>query len=116
MENNVVAWFEIPVDDMDRAIKFYEEVLGYKIQLQDMGELQMAFFPYSQEGAGASGSLIKHPYFYKPSKDGTLVYFSSPSGNLQNELDKVTKAGGEVLIEKKANFGDCRIYGFIPRL
>lgn len=31
MQNNVVGWFEIPVTNMDRAIKFYETVLDVKL-------------------------------------------------------------------------------------
>ena len=31
MKNNVVGWFEIPVSDMDRAIRFYETVFDFKI-------------------------------------------------------------------------------------
>ena len=39
MENqkfNPVVWFEIYVEDMERATKFYEEVL--KIKFQDMSD------------------------------------------------------------------------------
>jgi predicted enzyme related to lactoylglutathione lyase len=31
MEFNPVGWFEIYVQDMDRATKFYESVLGIKL-------------------------------------------------------------------------------------
>jgi uncharacterized protein len=31
MKNNVVGWFEIPVVDMERAIRFYERVFGFQI-------------------------------------------------------------------------------------
>lgn len=99
--SNVVSWFEVPVSDMDRAIKFYEKIFDYKLQFVDLGELKMALFPTSKSGVGASGSLIQHPTFYKPSNNGTLVYFSSPSGDLQNELDKIEKAGCEVIIPKR---------------
>ena len=33
MANNPVAWFEIYVDDMDRASKFYGEVLAVEFEL-----------------------------------------------------------------------------------
>jgi predicted enzyme related to lactoylglutathione lyase len=30
-----VIWFEIPADDPERAIKFYEDVFGWKIEKWD---------------------------------------------------------------------------------
>ncbi|MDX5348401.1 MAG: VOC family protein [Hymenobacteraceae bacterium] len=100
MKNNVVGWFEIPVTNMERAIKFYEAVFGFKMQHQPMGDLDMAWFPWSESGSGASGSLVKHEKWYKPSTDGTLIYFTAHSGDLSNELGKVEAAGGKVLQEK----------------
>jgi hypothetical protein len=41
---NMVGWFEIPATDMDRAIKFYEEVFQVKLTRAPMGDLEMAFF------------------------------------------------------------------------
>ena len=36
MKNNVIGWVEVPVNDMNRAIKFYEEVFGIKIELHTL--------------------------------------------------------------------------------
>ncbi|MBC5991442.1 VOC family protein [Pontibacter cellulosilyticus] len=99
-QNNVVGWFEIPANDLQRAIKFYEEVFGFKMEHHPMGELEMAWFPSDEEGKGAAGTLIHHKEWYKPSTDGVLVYFTSPSGNLANELANIEPAGGKVLQHK----------------
>ncbi|MBC5773255.1 VOC family protein [Pontibacter sp. KCTC 32443] len=99
-KNNVVGWFEIPVTDMPRAIKFYSTVFGFELESQQFGNEEMAWFPWSDNGMGASGSLVKNEDLYKPSADGTIVYFSSPSGDLANELAKVEAAGGKLLKEK----------------
>jgi predicted enzyme related to lactoylglutathione lyase len=99
-ENNVVGWFEIPVKDMERAIGFYEAVFGFKMERHQMGPLDMAWFPSFMEGKGAAGSLVKNEN-YRPSMDGTLVYITSPSGEVENELKKVAKAGGKVLMPKR---------------
>ena len=45
MEFNPVGWFEIPVTDMERAKKFYTELLGYELSDQKMGSMKMAWFP-----------------------------------------------------------------------
>ena len=96
-KNNAVGWFEIPVHNMDRAIKFYETVFGFTLQRQTMGTLDMAWFPWAQAGSGAPGSLVHAPDFYKPSSDGTLVYLTAHSGDLSHELSRVEAAGGKVL-------------------
>ena len=99
-QRNVVGWFEIPVSDIDRAIKFYETVLSTKIQKQNLGDLIMGWFPFA-DVPGSSGSLVYHKDFYKPSTDGVLIYFTAQSGDLSTELSKVESAGGKVLMEKK---------------
>jgi predicted enzyme related to lactoylglutathione lyase len=99
-KENLVGWFEIPVSDMDRAIAFYEAVLGVSLDRHSMGALDMAWFP-SGAGPGAAGSLVRHETFYRPTMDGVLVYFTSPTGDLRNELGRVEGAGGEILVPRK---------------
>lgn len=108
MERNVVGWFEIPVTDMDRAKKFYETVLNMELELHDMGEMLMAWFPMLEGKDGSPGSLVKHP-MYKPSNEGTVIYFTAHSGDCANELGRVEAAGGKVLQDKK----DIGEYGFM---
>lgn len=99
--HNPVGWFEIPVTDMDRAVKFYNTVMGIELARDKMGDLEMAFFPWVQGTIGSAGALVYHSEFYKPSQDGTLVYFTSFSGDLAIELGRVEAAGGKVLQAKK---------------
>jgi predicted enzyme related to lactoylglutathione lyase len=102
MKSNVVGWFEIPVADMDRAIKFYEKVFGFTIDRHTMDSVDMGWFPWVDDGTGAGGSLVKADQdFYRPSAEGTLVYFTADSGDLSNELARVVPAGGKVLVEKR---------------
>jgi uncharacterized protein len=67
-------YFEIPVADMDRAVAFYEKLLGTKLDRQTVDGYAMALFPFTEGGAGATGALAKGDV-YKPSKDGAIVYF-----------------------------------------
>jgi len=100
MDRNVVGWFELPVTNMERAIKFYEAVFSFKLERHEMGELDMAWFPFA-DVPGAPGSLVCHKEFYEPSAEGVLIYFTCHSGDLENELSKVEPAGGKVLMAKK---------------
>ncbi|MGE5424278.1 MAG: VOC family protein [Syntrophothermus sp.] len=99
LKHNVVGWFELPVSDMERAVKFYESVFGFKLRRQEMGELYMAMFPNVEDSFGTSGSLVKNEE-YIPSADGILIYFTTPSGDLVKDLEVVKKSGGTILLEK----------------
>lgn len=101
-QKNIGGWFEIPVADMERAIKFYETVFDVKLSRNQMGPLDMAWFPWVQDGPGAAGTLVYHAEFYKPSTDGVLLYLSSPGDDLAVELGRIPGAGGIVLVPKTA--------------
>ncbi len=100
MKNNAVGWFEIPVTNMDRAVYFYEKVLNLELQRNSFGELEMAWFPWKEDGLGSPGTLVCNKKYYKPSADGVLIYLTAHSGDLANELSLVEEAGGKVLQQK----------------
>ncbi|QMU63003.1 MAG: VOC family protein [Flavobacteriaceae bacterium] len=103
MDINMVSWFEIPVNDMDRAKKFYESVFQVELSINDFGGILMGWFPPAEDITvlGISGSLVKHETEYIPSAThGALVYFNSQSGDIDNELSRVESAGGRILKPK----------------
>lgn len=95
MKSNAVSWFEIPVSNMDRAVKFYESVFGVKLFVDQFGPILMAWFPYDPKKSGAGGSLVYNDDFYKPSTEGSLVYFSSE--DVAIEVGKIENATGKVI-------------------
>lgn len=99
--HNVVGWFEIPVKDMSRAVKFYEAVFNLTISRMHLGNDEMGVFPGVENSIGAAGALIHAPAHYKPSGDGVLIYFTAFSGDVAIELSRVEAAGGTVLIPKR---------------
>jgi len=106
MANNPVNWFEIYVQDMPRARKFYEAVLQVKLEKLGSPEMEMWSFPMAMEGVGASGSLVKMKGV--PSGgNSTLVYFSCADCAI--EAARVAPAGGHIDREKMS-IGQ---YGFI---
>ena len=92
MKSNPVGWFEIYVQDMDRAKRFYEAVLQGKLQKLNSPGVEMWAFPMEMNGAGASGSLVKMKGV--PSGGSTLVYFRCDDCAVEEA--RVTKAGGKV--------------------
>lgn len=94
-KSNSINWFEIPVTNIDRAMKFYQSILEIEMQLQDFGGFKMAFFPFENKSGKLSGSLCWGDA-YVPSREGTLVYLNCDP-DLQTVLDKVLSEGGEIL-------------------
>lgn len=103
---NPVNWFEIPVNDIQRAKKFYEAVFNIEMQLSELQELIMAWFPAHMNAPGATGTLVK-ANSYVPSHEGSMVYFSVE--DIEATLERVTKHGGKVL-NPKMSIGE---YGFV---
>jgi uncharacterized protein len=108
VKTHIANWFEIPVKDLDRAIKFYEKVFDVKLSPEEMGGMKMALFPFTQDAPGAAGSLIKGES-YEPSHAGTVVYFSVE--DIPETLRRINAIGGKTLMPKTA-IGQ---YGFIAQ-
>lgn len=102
---HVVSWFEIPVNDLDRAAKFYSEIFGIKLEPFEFSGQSMAVFP--AEDDAINGTLIKGEG-YVPSSQGTIVYLNAGE-DLNLVLDKVETAGGKVL-EGKIEVIEGRVY------
>lgn len=94
---NVLNWFEIPASDLNRAVKFYSEVLGKDFHQMEMGEYKMAFFP--MEGDGVGGALVQGEW-YSPSETGAIIYLNA-NPDLAIPLSKVEAAGGKIIMDKK---------------
>lgn len=106
MSNNPVVWFEIYVQDMDRAKRFYESVFQLKLERLGGPDMAMWRFPQVMAGMGASGALVKMDGV--PSGgNSTLVYFSC--ADCAVEAGRVAASGGRIQREKMS-IGQ---YGFI---
>lgn len=90
-----VSWFEIPVLDLDRAVSFYTKIYGIQMEINEVQDYSMAFFP-AQNGIG--GALVKGPGSV-PSETGSLIYLNAGK-NLQPVLNRVEANGGRVILEK----------------
>ena len=104
--NNPVGWFEIYVDDMDRAKAFYDTVFVVQLSRLESPEIEMWAFPMQPNGSGASGALVKMPGF-PAGGNSILVYFSCADCAI--EAAKAAKSGGRIQ-KGKISIGQ---YGFI---
>jgi predicted enzyme related to lactoylglutathione lyase len=110
---NPVVWFEIYVEDMERAKKFYEHVLQtelMELSMPDMGSdapvMRMLAFPMQSGGEGAAGALVKMAGF-GPGGNSTMVYFDSDDCSI--EEGRIEAAGGKV-VQPKQSIGE---FGFM---
>jgi uncharacterized protein len=98
--NNAISWFEIGTTNLGRATKFYETIFGITLNPLDMPNIKMRMFPLDDVMTGVGGALVDSGGFHKPSAtDGPLIYLNG-NPDVQNVLDKVEAAGGEIMVPK----------------
>ncbi len=93
----VVTWFEIPSTDYERAVRFYEAVIGERLTPHDMNGTRMALFPHADEVP--SGAVLSCPTM-KPSADGLNVYIWVGDA-IDPVLARAEAAGGRVAAPKE---------------
>ena len=100
MSANPVTWFEIYVQNMQRAKDFYERTLGTKLEklsapTSDVTE--MWSFPMGKDQYGSTGALVKMSNG-PAGGAGTIVYFECDDCAV--EAGRVSVNGGEVMKDK----------------
>jgi len=93
---HAIHWFEIPVSDMARSQRFYEQLLGVQLRVEHMGPNQLAVFPYTQPGVG--GALMKVDQV-TPGQQTPLLYLNA-GDHLQTVLDRVASLGGTTVLPR----------------
>ena len=98
---HAVNWFEIPVADLARAMKFYEAMTGKKLKREAFGAPgeEMAMFETADQDA-VGGCLLSSPHS-QPAAQGTLIYLNA-APSIGAWLARVDKAGGQIVQGKTA--------------
>ena len=96
---NALNWFEIPVNDFNRAKKFYETIFNYQMPENTMGPARMGFFLFDMQDGKVGGAIVYNPELFMPSDNGSLIYLNCQP-DLQIVLNRVETAGGTVLKNK----------------
>jgi hypothetical protein len=92
MKNNI-TWFDIPVTDLDRAIRFYSAVLDSPVKKEKTGSIPIGMLPTpdgQQMGCLVSGNEAK------PSLNGVMIWFDV-EGRLKEAVTLAMTNGGKVL-------------------
>lgn len=93
---SALNWFEIPITDVERAKAFYQSIFEIELIAVQMMGMDMLMFPTQPPHTG--GALVKSDN-HIPSGQGCLIYLNG-NPNLQNVLDKVQEAGGNIIMGK----------------
>jgi predicted enzyme related to lactoylglutathione lyase len=98
MSADTLCWTDIPVTNLDRAIKFYSAILGQEVRKLSDGGTEYGLLPHEEQSA--SGCLCvrgdSSGIDNTPSANGPLIYLS-----VEDRLDEAVEAaranGGKVL-------------------
>lgn len=96
---HALNWFEIPVADMDRAMRFYAALTGRALRREGYGGPgeAMAVFVGSEDHE-VGGALLQSPQC-QPAAQGTLIYLNA-GPSLDAWLARVPPAGGQVVVPR----------------
>ncbi len=115
MATNAISWFEIPVSNLERATRFYSNILGgAKFEVQEAMGARMAFFPTDRNGDGdmmsVGGTLVQGDG-YVPTVQGARVYLNA-GDDLNKVLGRIDAAGGKV-VQPKTGIGENGDMGYL---
>lgn len=90
---NSVVWVDIPVLDLDRAIRFYSAVLNGEVTKQEYPGMAIGLLPgYDSDVSGCLFTKADE----LPSVTGPLLYLNA-AGRLDEAIAAVEPNGGKVL-------------------
>ncbi|MGH8428419.1 MAG: VOC family protein [Gammaproteobacteria bacterium] len=92
MQNQFV-WVDIPVANLDRALRFYSAVLGSEVTMQSFSGVNFGLLPHEEQSV--SGCLVESND-NKPSQTGPLVYLNV-DGRMDIALSAVRENDGKVV-------------------
>jgi uncharacterized protein len=101
------VWIEIPVKDLDRAMKFYQTV--FELSPTEIGDEGVRVTTTLTNGDGKSAGIsLNKTANFEPMDKGTLVYLDAGE-DLTDHLNRIEPAGGKI-VEKKTSMGAAGWY------
>ena len=96
---NAISWFEIPVENLERAKTFYETIFAASLTTMRAGPSgpRLALFPV--DPAKGVGGALAQGNGYSATTFGTKVYLNAGE-DLAVVLDRVESAGGSIAVPK----------------
>jgi predicted enzyme related to lactoylglutathione lyase len=89
---NQIVWCDIPVLDLDRAVRFYSAVLGQEVKKQEFPGMTIGILPHND---GEVGACLFTGEEEKPSQKGTMIYLNA-NHRLDEAIAAVVPNGGKI--------------------
>ena len=86
--------FELPMDEPDRALKFYSDIFGWKVQKWD-GPMEY-WMVDTGEGPGINGGMLRRPH------PGATTVNTLGVDSVDDYAAKVEASGGKITVPKMA--------------
>ena len=105
MSADTLCWTDIPVTNLDRAIKFYSAILGKEVRKMSETGFEYGLLPHDEQNASGclcvGGDSVGNKN--EPSETGPLIYLSV-EGRL-NEAVKATRVNGRKVLQERQQIG-----------
>ena len=102
MSADTLCWTDIPVTNLDRAIKFYSALLGKEVRKMSETGFEYGLLPHEEQNASGclcvGGDSVGNKN--EPSETGPLIYLSV-EGRLNEAVGAARVNGGKVLQERQ---------------
>jgi len=102
MSADTLCWTDIPVTNLDRAIKFYSAILGKEVRKMSETGFEYGLLPHEEQNASGclcvGGDSVGNKN--QPSENGPLIYLSV-EGRLNEAVKMARVNGGKVLQERQ---------------
>jgi len=102
MSADTLCWTDIPVTNLDRAIKFYSAILGKEVRKMSETGFEYGLLPHEEQNASGclcvGGDSVGNKN--EPSETGPLIYLSV-EGRLNEAVKAARVNGGKVLQERQ---------------
>jgi uncharacterized protein len=105
------VWIEIPVNNIERALQFYQTVFDLEPTEISTDDVRRIAALVSTTPEGRVGISLNQTKNFTPSDKGTLVYLAVGE-DLTHNLNRVEPAGGKI-IEPKSSMGEAGNYATI---
>ena len=90
--NNGAVWFDIPVEDLDRAKEFYESVLNIKIFKENANGFKFCVLNHKD---GNGGFLV--PNKFEISSDSGILLYLNVNDRIQNAMKNAENLGAKII-------------------
>lgn len=93
-----LAYFEVPVDDLKRARKFYSELLGWEFMPTDVPDIPMEYWNITT-GAAEKGTLNMGGMYQRQGPMGGILTYAKVD-HIDKTLARAEKLGGKIINPK----------------